>query len=230
MKSRFSHLRSQAEDMRRSGRSLKSVAAELSIPQSTLSGWFQGIILTEEQRAALKANWRKTTAVARTKAAKTHRLNKRKRVERIQKQVRTDYEDILSAPSPEHVEIALAMLYLGEGTKQGCRLGLGNSDPAIVKFYVGALMRLYGVDTNSFRADLHLRMDQDGEGLKRFWSRKIGLPLNRFRYILRDKRTAGKPTYEGYKGVCYVDGGGVEIQRRLLYLARVLCTGRFARD
>lgn len=207
--------------------SLPSIHKELGIPKTTLSGWFKDIELTQEQKDALDASSKQNLVIARKAAAQMHRDMKEERMEQMRKQVQLDYAPLAEPLDTKSLEIALAMLYLGEGTKGDQELGLGNSDPTLLRFYVDALERLYGVDRTSLRADLHLRMDQDEDRLKEYWSSQINIPIERFGYVARDKRTEGKPTYPDYPGCCSVTGGGVEIQRRLLYLAKVLCTGQF---
>lgn len=159
---------------------------------------------------------------ARQKASERHRALKKERVDRTIKTIDSQYGDNLFC-STTTIEIALAMLYLGEGMKSKGELRLGNSDPKVVRFYINAINRLYGVLPSSLRIELHLRADQDESAARYFWSKELEVPISHFNYVLKDKRTIGKPTREGYMGVCLVAGGGVEIQRRILYLAEVVC-------
>ena len=224
MISRFEHLRARALSLRKQGKSIRNIESTLGIPRSTLSGWLRDVPLTKPQLRALEKQRASSLVSARIKASEVHRARKQTRIRTVKTAVDMSYPDIHQS-SAETIEIALAMLYLGEGAKTNSRLGLGSSDAMIMRFYVRALERLYSISPSQLRVDLHLRDDQDEIIAKKYWSRAIGIPLNRFLYVSKDKRTIGKPTYEGYNGVCYVGGGGVEIQRRLMYLAEVFCKG-----
>lgn len=171
---------------------------------------------------------REQLSYARNCAAEKHREIKRERIQKLKKDVDKTYTCVLKTDR-KYLEIALAMLYVGEGGKTRHGLRLGNSDPQIIRFYINSLFVLYGIPKNKYRVELHLRADQNEETMRAYWSKETGIPLERFRYILKDKRTVGRPTYASYHGVCSVSGGGVEIQRRLLYLAEVLCLGSFMR-
>jgi len=103
------------------------------------------------------------------------------------------------------------------------RSGMGNSDPLILKFFIRALKELFEINTSALSCDLHLRADQDPEDLKRYWSRELGIHLERFKSVSFDKRTAGRPTYADYKGVCSISCGNIAVQRKLVYLSRMFC-------
>lgn len=220
MKSRWSHLKDQVLRERRRGRSMRELEAEFGIPRSTLSGWFKSVQLSPKMLQRLERNHATALKKARERAAVSHRNRKLERLTSMQSDIQKSYSDI----DRTHIEIALAMLYLGEGAKSDKGLVLASSNAKILQFYIGALESLYDIPRKSLRAGLHLRADQDEVAVKKYWVRATGIPVSRFQYVIKDKRTIGRPTYMHYKGVCSVGGGGVEIQRRLMYLAEVLCS------
>jgi len=59
--------------------------------------------------------------------------------------------------------------------------------------------------------------------MKKYWSKELNAPVERFGKVSIDKRTLGKPTYPDYKGVCVVDCGNVAIQRKLVYISKKFC-------
>ena len=218
MISRWADKKSQVIALRKKGASIRDIEMKLGIPRSTLSGWIKNLELTSRQKERLFRRWEQGLVTARIGAARWHNTQKATRlaeaVESASRTLREIPDDRVS------LELALTMLYMGEGSKTKSGLGLGNSDPLIIRFYVSALERLYGISRQNLRAELHLRADQDAEAMKIFWSQAIGVPLSRFLYVTRDQRTSGKPTYDGYPGVCFISGGGVAIQRKIMYLAR----------
>lgn len=158
---------------------------------------------------------------ARKKAVIWHNAEKAKRMEAA----RMTAEESLSHIDTRNrniLELALAMLYLGEGSKTKAT-GMGNSDPLIIKFFIESLYLLYGIEAAGMRFDLHLRADQNPDKMKSFWSDELNVPLDKFKTVSVDKRTLGKKTYRAYRGVCAVDCGDVAIQRKLVYLSRTFC-------
>ena len=123
----------------------------------------------------------------------------------------------------ENIELALALLYLGEGFKKSVETGMGNSDPLILKFFLGVLLNIYHLDINKIGFYLHLRYDQDPKKMKKYWSRELNVPIGRFKKVSIDKRTINKKTYPDYKGVCIINCAHVAIQRKLVYIGRKFC-------
>lgn len=222
MKSKWYGLKPQAIKLRQEGTSLREVTKVLNIPKSTLSGWFRNIQLTTPQKKKLKINWLNALCKARREAVKWHNKQKEIRIKTAENQA----EEVLKKLNLEDnsiTELALSMLYLGEGLKTKSGLGIGNSDPLILKFFVNLLINTFKIDINQIKCSLHLRADQNSEKLKKYWSKQLKLPLKNFRSSSIDRRTIGRPTYKSYHGVCVVQCGNIAIQRRLLFISRKFC-------
>lgn len=222
MQSKWFYLKDKATSLRRSGRSIPSIEAELGIPRSTLSGWFQGILLTAVQKKRLHNNWKLGLVAARKNAVVWHNAQKAGRIKVAEKEAASVLSE-LDSNNINIAELALSLLYLGEGSKKNYSTLIGNSDPLILKFFLVILLKIYNVPMESIRASLHLRADQNPVQLKAYWSLQLGLPLGNFRTISFDKRTIGRPTYPDYKGVCVIQCGRVDIQRKLVALSRQYC-------
>lgn len=221
MVSRWANKKSKAVALRREGSSIGSIEQMLGIPRSTLSGWFRSIPLTKKQQAELKKRAKEGLAKARLGAVRWHNAQKNNRLEKAAEMGR---EVLRLVPNDAAtLELALAFLYLGEGGKTVSGTSLGSSDPHIARFFIRSLQKIYAVPVKYIKCYLHLRADQDPEKMKRYWSHELGLPLTNFGKASIDKRTAGRPTYPHYKGVCLVCCGKVEIQRRLMYIANGFC-------
>lgn len=222
MKSRWFGLKPKAIGLRRKGVSIREVEKLLKIPRSTLSGWFRNVELTEKQKSKLRTNWLKALSKARMRAVLWHNQQKEMRLKDAENQALK----LLSEINPENkavLELALAMLYLGEGLKTESGLGLGNSDPLILHFFVNILIRDYSIDIKQIKCSLHLRADQNPEELKSYWSKQLDIPEKNFTSPSIDKRTIGSPTYSTYNGVCVVQCGNIAVQRKLLSLSRKFC-------
>ena len=212
----WSKLKQEAINLRLQGKSVRDIEKRVHINRSTLSGWFKNINLTEEQNKKLQENWKNALVHARGKAVVWHNEQKALRIKTAQKEANQTLNKI--NPSNNYVlELALAMLYLGEGSKTNTT-GLGNSNPLILKFFVKSIERLFGLDRNILKCDLHLRSDQDKNDAIEYWSKELSIPKNNF-IAMKDKRVAKSKTYSHYKGVCVVQCGRIAIQRRLVHLA-----------
>ena len=100
---------------------------------------------------------------------------------------------------------------------------MGNSDPLILKFFLKIMTKIYKIDIQKIRFDLHIRADQNPEKLNKYWAKELEAPLNRFGAASIDKRTMGKSSYPDYKGVCVITCGNIAIQRKLVYIGRKFC-------
>ena len=119
------------------------------------------------------------------------------------------------------LELALSILYLGEGAKRGSA-SLGSSDPLILLFTIKAVENIYGIPKWKIKAELHIRQDQNGIDLMKHWSNTLNIPVQNFSFVTY-KRPIKSKTYETYKGVCVLRFGGFAIQRRLVFLSRGFC-------
>ena len=215
-------LKIQALALRKRGASLRDVELRLGIARSTLSYWFRGIILAQQYQDRLQKRHNNALINARKEAVKWHNAQKTARLALAKQEAAHTLEKI-DFQSRTVVELALAILYLGEGTKKAVITSMGNSDPLILRFFVEALHWLYRVPRADMRCELHLRADQNAAAAIRYWSRELGIRAANFSKPSIDKRTLGRPTYPHYKGVCIVRCSRVAIQRKLMYIATAFC-------
>jgi len=220
MKSKWYESKETAITLRKHGISMTAIEKKLGIPRSTLSGWFKSVELTEQQRLRLMKNRRDGWAKARMKAVESHHTQKALRLLSAKQEAQQVLDQIdLSGPT---LDIAFAMLYLGEGAKKGST-SIASSDPKILLFVLAVLRRNYGITPDMVRCELHLRADQGSAESKKYWSDTLHIPIEKFGSVLHDQRTTGRPTYDGYKGVCVLYCGSISIQRKLISLYNLFC-------
>jgi transcriptional regulator with XRE-family HTH domain len=222
MKSQWYELKENAIALRKHGLSMIKIEKDLGIPRSTLSGWFKNIPLTKKQKKKLSNNKLRALVQARKNAVLWHNAQKRNRLETAEKDARKTLISI-DPSNPVFLELALAFLYLGEGSKKNIETALGSSDPKILKLFLAGLKNIYNIDPNKIRCELYLRADQNPDKIKNYWSKELRIPLNNFKQVNIDKRTIGTITYPHYKGVCNLRCGNVAIQRKLVSLANLFC-------
>lgn len=222
MASKWYELKGEAVRLRKRGLSIGKIERRLGIRRSTLSGWLKNIPLSVKQKKKLLQDWKNGLVKARKKAVLWHNAQKEKRLQEAKEGALKILEEIDSNNQVIH-ELALAMLYIREGSKKALDTALGSSDALLLQFFLAILRRVYKVDENKIRCELSLRADQDPQKMKRYWSRVLKIPIGSFKRVNLDKRTAGVKTYSYYKGVCNIRCGTVAIQRRLVNIGNLYC-------
>ena len=221
MKSKWFTIKPRALNLRQQGYSLRRVEKMLKIPKSTLSGWFRDIKLSKKQLLKLEKNHINALIKGRKLAVIWHNQQKEIRLKLAEKEAIEVFSK-LNINDISILELALAILYLGEGFKTN-GTGIGNSDPMILNFFISALVKIYKFSTSQIKCELHLRADQNPNKVRKYWSKKLNLPLSAFTSISIDKRTEGFTTYPHYNGVCVLRCGNIAILRRLTYLSKLFC-------
>lgn len=221
MKSKWFKFKSRAIVLRKQGKSIRDIEKFLGVPRSTLSGWLKNVELTTSQYKILEEKHKKALIKARKKAVIWHNLQKENRFKFAENEAEKTLKKIDN--SKETIELALALLYLGEGFKKSPRTGMGNSDPLILKFFLKTMTNIYKMDIHKIRFELHIRADQNPELIKTYWAKELEAPIDRFKSVSIDKRTIRKISYEDYNGVCVIDCGNIAIQRKLVYIGRKFC-------
>ncbi|MEX0672772.1 MAG: hypothetical protein WDZ82_03535 [Candidatus Paceibacterota bacterium] len=222
MQSKWFHKKEKALLLRQSGNSIRDIEVKLGIPRSTLSGWFKDIKISKKHQDQLRKRWERGLVEARKKATQWHKNEKEKRIAHAQKEAEEVFEKI-DTTQETFLELSLALLYLGEGSKRNGETALGNSDPFVLKFFIASLRKLYRIEDSQIRCELNIRADQDPDTIKHYWSQQLKLPLKNFTTVSKDLRTKGSKTYSYYKGVCHVRCGNIHIQRRLKHLFNRYC-------
>jgi hypothetical protein len=188
MKSKWSGIKEEAARLRKSGKSLNYIGDQFGIPKATLSGWFRGIKLTDEQKAKIREVWIEKIKASRGNAIKWHNKQKEIRL-RIASNEASAILDRIDTNSKPILELVLAMLYLGEGSKKHGETSLGSSDPAIARFFIYAVHNCFDIPIERFRCGLNLRADQDPVEMKKYWASQLELPLENIMSASLDKRT-----------------------------------------
>tara|TARA_B100000686_G_scaffold332582_1_gene397498 strand:- start:126 stop:818 length:693 start_codon:yes stop_codon:yes gene_type:complete len=219
--SKWFEYKEKARELRKLGVSMTVIEREFGIPRSTLSGWFKDIPLTEAARTQLMKNRQDGWKKARQKAVLTHNAQKQARLEAAEQAASATIAQLSSTNAT--LDLALAMLYLGEGAKNNAT-SIANSNPMVLRFVLAVLFNNYGLTSQDIRCDLHLRADQNGTALQHYWARELKLPIECFKYVAYDKRSRNKPTYEHYKGVCVITCNQIAIQRKLIAVYNQFCT------
>lgn len=218
------NLRKQAIRLRSRGMTYIEVQHMLGvrIPKSTLSYWFNGVVITASGRKRLARSIAKQLKITQTRSLQVRRQHRNEYFDEIIQRVK--YLRI-TLRQRDVALIALAMLYLGEGSKglRQAKITFGNSDSAVITLFLKLLRSCFVVDEKKFRCTLQCRADQSIETLERFWSSVTDIPRSQFYQAQIDPRTLGKPSRKKeYRGVCRIDYLSAKLFHEVIKIMEVL--------
>lgn len=222
MKQRYSHLKLNAISLRKRGKMYSEIQKILNekVPKSTLSLWFKEVKFSNAQNEALKKRIENKLIESRAISLK----NKREKKEIYLKEVEKRNIHLKNSIKDKNVaKIAIAMLYLGEGTKRGPCIVFGNSNPEIIGLFMRLLRYCYNINENKLRCTLQCRADQNIKKLEIFWSEITKIPLNLFYKAQIDPRSIGKKSNKSnYKGVCRIDYFSSDVFNEIKKIGEIL--------
>lgn len=214
--------REKIRQLRYKGLTYPEIIVELGrpIPKSTLSYICRDVILPATYKNKIERLNRKHLDIARQKALAVNRSNREKLITSIRAK-NLEFANL----SEREAKIALAYLYLGEGSKRSTfrGLALGNSDPLVITAYIKLLQRCYDISPENIKVRILYRADQKLDQLESYWSEITGIPRNNFYKTKPDPRTIGRPTIRSdYKGVCVLYCKGADKQLELQIITDII--------
>lgn len=196
-----------AQSLRKSGHSVKEIAKELNIAQSTSSAWLRNVLLNEEAQERLRG--RKILGqykTAQIRKEKTRRQNKED--ELFAKGV------INSIRFNSNIDLlCCALLYWAEGSKTQSSVGFTNSDPKMISAFISLLRKsFFGLDESKFRCLVHIHEYHDDQKIRQFWSAITNIPLSQFQnsYLKPHTSKRKKTGYHGTLSLRYYDSRVVQ--------------------
>ncbi len=211
-----SQLREQAVKLRTENEfSYGEIRKRLGVAKSTLSYWLQEFPLSEEKIKELrKKGWKKSEVKIERFRAAMRQKRKQKDLE-----VYNKYQKRFTKLSKDAFFIAGLMLYLGEGDKKNRdKIGLANTDPWIIKFFIKWLVDFLGITKEKIKVQLHLYENMDIEKEKKFWEIELGFQKKQFyKPAIRKLQKSSFSYKESFRhGTCSIYVLGVEKKRELM--------------
>ena len=199
----------EAIRLRTEGKSLLQISKELKVSKSSASVWSRDVILTDEQRKNLHdyRNWCLGQQIFAKQCAKKREMWRQEGRQKAQD--KTDW-----------LYLAGCMLYWGEGKKERNCVGLANTDPNLVRFFVKFLKHI-GTNINDIVVNIryYSSSQKKHDELSEFWTTKLELPKSCIRSIKEDCdkriRTGKRKNIHPY-GICAVILTSTEIQQKIL--------------
>jgi transposase-like protein len=161
--------RERARHLRRTeGASIKEIARRIGAAQSSISRWVRDVELSDEQKAALVRRAYEGHVKGRTINSDLRRDARRL--------AQHEGREIAVARDPDHY--AGCMLYWAEGAKSRNQVRFSNSDPEMVRFFVGFLRTYFGLSERDMRLTCNLFADHVARQreIEQFWLEIAGLP------------------------------------------------------
>ncbi len=171
-------LKEQALKLRRQGTSYKTIVKTIGVPKATLAGWLKGYKWSEvikQKLTKIQNQNARIRMIAITDKAREHR---RVLYQNYRDQARLNFEKHFKDP----VFVAGLMLYWGEGDNKlsNGQIRISNSDPMILRFFRQFLFTYLPKIYSKIKMSLVLYPDLKDLQSRRYWSEKVGIPLDRF--------------------------------------------------
>lgn len=214
--------RVRSRELRRQGRSLKSIAKELKVSPSSVKSWTDDIELSEDQRAVLDSIQHPKTRLdlsgfesadelilrAETTGHKYLRMRLVARADALR-----SWSEICTDPA-----LMMAVgLYIGEGRKavDSNEVSVSSVDPKILKACIN-LFEFAGVSKSEMFAGIHLPNPPSvsmAEALS-FWAGELALEETQFQTPRIQSAVRRRET--GYlNGVCYVGKNDISLKVKI---------------
>ena len=180
-------VREQALKMRLNGLSFNEINKQLGIPKSTLSGWFHGVVLSEEANARLR---RRVKQGIYNSLIKRNKLQTHEAQERA-KNTRMEGQKQIPPLGVRDLLIIGSILYWAEGYKRPIirnkkeitshSISFVNADPVMIRLFIKFLRDILRVPV--YKICLYMRLYP---GIKEnearvFWIKNTNLPESCFR-------------------------------------------------
>ena len=202
------------------GKTYRELTYEFGIPKSTLSYWFGETLGHPFDRAGQIKHLARIRPLAHAAIQKRiqdkHKILQTKLVKEI-KQYPTENVGTL--------KLFLAALYWAEGVKNERTSGaiFVNTDRNLCKLYITLLRKCYNIDESRFRIRLHLHYYHGIKETRRFWSKLLEVPENKFGKIYIKKRSVTKRFRRNFGGICFIRYTDSDLRRELLEISKQFC-------
>lgn len=192
-----------------------AIAKQVSVSKGTLARWLKHLPLSEERIVELRRkSWTKGEA-QRERIRETKRKKREVREQEVYLQMRKRFAKI----SSQALFVAGLMLYHAEGDKKDFyHMGIANTDPQIIKFFVWWLQKFMGIPRSRMKVQLHLYESMNLVNERKFWIKQTGLPEHQFyKDQVRPIRPGSFSYSESFRhGTCKIYVYGLKESRELM--------------
>lgn len=194
----------EAVRLRKTGKSLRSIAKKLGVSASSVSSWCRDIKLSSRQLEILDTNSKNPYYAGRGVYL---RKLKKKTISKVAKLQKIGVKKI-GILNKREIFLTGAALYWAEGFKKDSQAGLGSLDPDMIRFYIKWLKDSFGYQNKDliFRVTANISHKHRIREIEKYWSELLNVPLSQFQKPFF-QNVKWKKTYENpneYFGVLRV--------------------------
>lgn len=156
-----------AISLRQKGLSVNEITKILKVSKGSVSVWVRSVELTDEQKNKLKE---KGQSYGNTHAADHFR------------KLRCTYQDdgVELYKKYGYEFLCGCLMYWCEGTKNKGHVSLINTDPYLIKYFIGFLEKFFGVTKDDFVIHCTYYDGADIDEIEKYWSEILETPLDNF--------------------------------------------------
>lgn len=203
--------RSEALQLRKSGKSYAEIKKALGIPKSTLSEWLRSYSWSKKIRRSLAEKSKQSSSVRIRTLDRIRGERLRRAYREAADEARGEFEALKYHP----LFIAGVMIYWGEGDKiseHGVRIA--NTDPRMIKVFVNFLVHVCQIPTKRIRGWVLIYPDLDGQSCRKYWAEHTGLGVDNFSKNITIK--GRHKTHRLQYGVCNVGISSKYFKQKML--------------
>jgi hypothetical protein len=192
-----------------------AIRKQVSVSKGTLTRWLKDLPLTEERILQLRREGWTRGEAQRERIRETKRKKREAREQEVYEHVRKRFGKI----SEQSLFVAGLMLYHAEGDKKDhYHIGLANTDPQIITFFVWWLQKFLDIPKSRMRVQLHLYENMKLSDERVFWSKQTKIPLQQFyKDQVRPIRPGSFSYSESFRhGTCKIYVNGLKESRELM--------------
>lgn len=208
-------IKNKAKTLRKAGYSIKEIANTLNIAQSSSSLWVRDVkITTSGKSRMIKMHELKRYKMAQSWIKKRDAMNRN--FSKLASIIlgKTNIEKNIA-------KIICATLFWAEGSKKINHIAFTNSDPIMIKTFLGLLRKSYSLDESKFHVSVHLHEYHNPEMILGFWSTATQIPLSQFIKPYLKPHTS-KQKHDNYNGCITIRYYDVKIARELTAIYNAL--------
>lgn len=209
--------------LRKEGKSFRDIAKIQKVPLSTVFLWTKTVEISAGQKRILYEKSMRKLQESRERAQKAKRKNY---LEKLKFNLSAG-KDLIGQLSEKKINYVCAALYWGEGFKKDSRLGLANSDPDMIKFFIYWLVNKMGVLKDKIRLSVGINIIFSNriKKIEKYWSEVTTIPLNQFQkpFFQKPKIKRIYPNKDEYYGVLRIRAiGQNDVFRKILGMVEQL--------
>lgn len=192
----LTHLRNQAELLRKQGLTYQEILRQLPVSKSSLSEWLADFPLTIAEKHLLKKRKDSNITIGRIRAATSNRQNKIDKDQILLEEAKAEFEKYKNN-TLFHTGIAL---YWAEGAKRNKMFHFMNSDSEMINVLIYWLERFteYRRVDLGFRLYIHQPFIRDNWEV--WWQKQLKVSSNQFKKTIVKPSGLGVKKRPNYKG------------------------------